>query len=401
MSKKVSGSMKIIFFHIMRENFSGAQKNIYRLLINLDRKEVTPVLIGQSQCPLTKLTSEISIDTRIIPFPKELEIFDGNLLKFNFIKTFKFFKGIWKYNQDLIEDFKQIEPEIVWCDNIRTLITIYIATRKVKAKIIWNIWSEPEGKIAWIVHRVGLLLADKINTEYEGQGKKIFGKIANLSSFKEKIIPIYTGVSDFEKITGSDIRKELALPSEAILIIMASSILQDKGQIDLIKSFEMLLKESKKVFLLIAGSSVKSSPKSIKYEKKILNYVKENNLNDSIHFIGWRSDIRNVLSKSDIYVSTSYSESLPDAVREAMLVSLPVVVTNVGGTGELVDLDENGFLFEPGDQKSLTKYLKRLVDNPSKRKEMGLKSKAIIENKYSTKLYARNFENMLKKTIDY
>ena len=72
MNKKIPDSTKIIFFHIMRENFSGAQKNIYRLLINLNRKKVVPVLIGQSQCPLTDLASEINIETRIVPFPKEL-----------------------------------------------------------------------------------------------------------------------------------------------------------------------------------------------------------------------------------------------------------------------------------------------------------------------------------------
>ena len=326
-------------------------------------------------------------------------MFDGNLLKFNILRTSKFFKGVWKYNQKLIKEFKTIKPEIIWCDNIRTLITIYIASRKVKAKIIWNIWSEPEGKIAWIVHRLGLLLADKINTEYSGQGKKIFGKIADLSSLKEKIIPIYTGVSDFEEITGSDIRQELSLSPDAILIIMASSLLPGKGQIDLIKSMQILIKESKKVFLIIAGTAVESSPESMKYEKKIVNYVKENNMKDAVHFIGWRSDIRDVFSKSDIYVSTSYSESFPDAVREAMLACLPVVVTNVGGTSELVDLEENGFLFEPGDQKTLTNYLRRLINNPYERKEMGLKSRDIIDRKFSTKLYARNFENMLKKTI--
>ena len=127
---------KIVFFHIMRENFSGAQKNIYRLLINLNRKKVSPVLIGQSQCPLTELASEINIETRIVPFPKELEIFDGNLLKFNLVRIFKFFKGIWKYNQDLIKDFNQIEPEIVWCDNIRTLITIYISLTTISCNVL-------------------------------------------------------------------------------------------------------------------------------------------------------------------------------------------------------------------------------------------------------------------------
>ena len=93
MSNKISGSTKVIFFHIMRENFSGAQKNIYRLLINLNRQEISPVLIGQRESPLTKLATTNSIDTRIIPYPKELEMFDGNLLKFNILRTFKFFRA--------------------------------------------------------------------------------------------------------------------------------------------------------------------------------------------------------------------------------------------------------------------------------------------------------------------
>ena len=73
-----------------------------------------------------------------------------------------------------------------------------------------------------------------------------------------------------------------------------------------------------------------------------------NNLNNLVHFIGWRSDIRDLYQQSDIYISTSYSESFPDAVREAMLFGKPVVVTNVGGTSELVKVGVSGFLFEPG-----------------------------------------------------
>ena len=103
---------------------------------------------------------------------------------------------------------------------------------------------------------------------------------------------------------------------------------------------------------------------------------------------------------SDIYVSTSYSESFPDAVREAMLESLPVIVTNVGGTRELVDEEENGYLFQPGDIINLTKSLKKLIFDPELRKKMGLKSRKIIDDRFSTKAYARNFEDMLKKTIN-
>ena len=67
----------------MRENFSGAQKNIYRLLINLDKDSIFPILIGQSDCPLSELAAKEGITTRIIPFPKGLEVFDGDILKLN------------------------------------------------------------------------------------------------------------------------------------------------------------------------------------------------------------------------------------------------------------------------------------------------------------------------------
>ena len=80
---------KIIFFHIMRENFSGAQKNIYRLLLNIDKEAVHPVLIVQMNSPLTDLTSKFGIETRIVSFPSELEVFDGKILKFNIVRTIK------------------------------------------------------------------------------------------------------------------------------------------------------------------------------------------------------------------------------------------------------------------------------------------------------------------------
>lgn len=384
----------------MRENFSGAQKNLYRLLINLDTNKIDPILLGQGKSPLINLVSKKEIETMIVPFPEELEIYDQKILKFNPLTILRFIKGIYIYNKKLIQHCKDTNPEIIWCDNIRTLITIYMACRYMKVKIIWNVWSEPSGKVAWTLHRLGLILADVINLEYKNQGSKIFGNLANYSLFTRKIIPLYTGVSDFEEITGSDIRKELSLQEDDVLIVMASNIVSGKGQIDLIKSMEIMLGTLSNIHLLIAGRAVQSSPDSMQYYNEISNYVLKNNLDKNVHFIGWRSDVRDVLAKSDIYVSSSYSESLPDAVRDAMLASLPLVVSDVGGTSELVDIGENGYLFKPGDVVNLTKFLQELILDLDLREKMGLKSRKIIDDRFSTKAYARNFEDMLRSTIN-
>ena len=96
----------------------------------------------------------------------------------------------------------------------------------------------------------------------------------------------------------------------------------------------------------------------------------------------------------DIYVSSSYSESLPDAIRDAMLAGLPLVVSNVGGTKDLVVERKNGFLFEPGDIGKFVELVKELISDSHKRKRMGENSKKIIESKFSTKSYAKKFEKM-------
>ena len=394
-SKNKKRPLKVIFFHIMKENFSGAQKNIFRLLINLDKNSIDPVLVGQMDTELTALCRKENITVNIVPFPSGLEVYDGGLLKFKIKTLYKLMISIFLYNKALYKNFQHNKPDIVWADNIRTFFTVFVACKLKRVKIIWNIWSEPKGKVAWVVHRLGLLLADEINLEYSNQGLKLFGSLSQRKLFKEKITPLYTGVSDFEMMQGTRIRKELSLGSDSLIVIMASNIVAGKGQLDLITCMVEIKKEFLDVHLLICGTPVESNLASVNYFETLKAFVADHHLEDSVHFLGWRSDIRDLYQQGNLYVSTSYSESFPDAVREAMLASLPVIVTDVGGTNELVQEGGNGYLFEPGDLNYLTNRIILLLKNAELRERMGKKSELIIETKFSTQVYARDFENMV------
>jgi len=391
--------MKILFFHIMKENFSGAQKNIFRLLLNLDRDIVEPVLIGQTESPLTFLCKQNQIPVDIVDFPPGLKVYDGGLLRFRIRTLLNFAKSLYFYNKTLIKNFDFHKPDAVWADNIRTFFTVFVACKLSGVKIIWNIWSEPKGIVSWFLHRLGLFLADKINVEYSKQPPKLFGYLVNVRKLQKKIVPLYTGVSDFESIQGIDIRKELSIPEDALLLIMASNIIAGKGQLDLVKSSENILKGNPNIYLLICGSPVESNHASGMYYEEIQTYIEENELEDSIFLLGWRSDIRDLYQQSNVYISTSYSESFPDSVREAMLASLPVIVTDVGGTNELVEEGMNGYLFKPGDIETLTNYMMNLIKDKNLRISMGKRSKSIIEDKFSTKAYAKDFEEMAANLI--
>jgi glycosyltransferase involved in cell wall biosynthesis len=153
------------------------------------------------------------------------------------------------------------------------------------------------------------------------------------------------------------------------------------------------------VHLLLAGRPPDTHSDSVVYDARLRKYALETALSRNVHFLGWRSDVPDLLQASDIYVSTSYGEALADALREAMAAGKSMVVTDVGGTSELVANGRCGFLFEPGDVQALVKYLTELIRDSKLRAAMGLEGKRIIESNFSTEAYARKFEDMVSAVI--
>jgi len=388
--------MKIALFHIMGSNFTGAAKTIFRLLCRVDLSKVQPILVGQTENELTERTRSLGIPVSIVKYPAALDVYGKRLLR---IRPRDFVAVLWgfcTYNATLMGFLKETRPEVVWADNIRTFVFVYPASKLSGCKIIWNIWSEPEGKVAWCLHRAGLLLADLITLEYTTQSQKLFGRWGQVPFLRRKITTVYTGVTDFTVRSGSNIRDELRLSSKDLVVIMASNISAAKGQLDLLMAMETLVDKFPDMHLLVAGTPSTTDPDTKVYDSKLKRYTAEKGLTNNVHFLGWRSDIPDLLSASDIYVSTSYTESFPDAVREAMLFGIPVIATNVGGTSELVSESKSGFLFEPGDLKSLVLHLTSLVENPQLRTTMGIEGKRIIGVKFSTAVFALEFEEMVR-----
>ena len=76
-----------------------------------------------------------------------------------------------------------------------------------------------------------------------------------------------------------------------------------------------------------------------------------------------------------LFVLPSYNEGMSNTVLEAMASGLPVVVTDVGGSGELVD--ENGVVVPVGDVEALRDAIVSFRDDPAGRSAMGVRSREI------------------------
>jgi glycosyltransferase involved in cell wall biosynthesis len=98
-----------------------------------------------------------------------------------------------------------------------------------------------------------------------------------------------------------------------------------------------------------------------------------------VHFMGAQENVSDYLHGIDIGVLCSDREGLPNAVLEYMACGLPVVVTSVGGTCELVD-ETNGLCVPAGDYLALGDALTRLVSSAPLRAMLGKKSLDKVRN---------------------
>ena len=101
-----------------------------------------------------------------------------------------------------------------------------------------------------------------------------------------------------------------------------------------------------------------------------------NGVSDHIIFAGYRSDVRNILREA-ISICHSQYEALGISILEAMACSLPVITTDVGGTGEIVnDESKCGIRIQFGDIDGMANAMWLLFENSLLRKntaEMALK----------------------------
>jgi len=111
-----------------------------------------------------------------------------------------------------------------------------------------------------------------------------------------------------------------------------------------------------------------------------------------VRFTGLRKDVEDILSKSDIFVLASYSEGLSNALMEAMSAGCACIASDVGGNRYLIENGVSGFLFPAGDREALASHIRRLLDDPVKRKQLGERARMRIEQMFSWEKVGKQYD---------
>lgn len=178
-----------------------------------------------------------------------------------------------------------------------------------------------------------------------------------------------------------NLRDELGISSETVVIISVAALAPHKSHNDLIKAAHLVVAEHPDVKFLIAGDGELKDA----IEKNIISL----NLQNSVILLGFIKDIAQVYRTGTIFAMTSREEGLGTSILDAMYFGLPIVATSAGGIPEIVRDEVNGLIVPVGDYMHMAEKLNYLIEHPVLRAKMGARSREILEDNRIEKTIAR------------
>jgi len=179
---------------------------------------------------------------------------------------------------------------------------------------------------------------------------------------------------------------ELELSSDDFIFLFVGRVSKDKGIEELVSAFKKLNSSDSFSKLIIVGPLEKSSNISE-------NILREIHTNRNIISLGFRSDVREIMSISDTLVLPGYREGFPNVILQAGAMELPVIVTDVNGVFESVT-SHTGIIIE---KRSIDSLLKAMLEIRNNRNLFsGKNCRKVILSRFSQKKFYPELLNYYK-----
>lgn len=168
-------------------------------------------------------------------------------------------------------------------------------------------------------------------------------------------------------------------------------IVSNKGFDRMLRIQKCLIEEGYKIHLLILGNG--------RQQKELKKWCDENNISDTVSFLGYQTNPYKYISKCNLYVCASHSEGFSTATTEALILGVPVCTVEVSGMKEMLgENNEFGFVVE-NNEEELYLGIKKMIDTPEIL--MHYKKMAEIRGKdYSTQKTVDAVQNMLIQLME-
>jgi glycosyltransferase involved in cell wall biosynthesis len=224
---------------------------------------------------------------------------------------------------------------------------------------------------AWLIKRFDLLTVqcEKAQTESKAWG------------FREEEVRVLPSGYEIQASAKLSTEKREAArlergakPGEVVVCNIAR-LYPEKGQVRMLHMWKRIVATHPQARLWIYGVGP--------LEEELLALWRELELQDSVKFMGFASDLMMELQLCEMQWHPSYNEGIPIAICAGMAAGLPIVATAVGGIPEVIKDERSGLLVDRDDEAAIQESTERLIADADLRKRLGTEARRFVVEEYS------------------
>ncbi len=380
--------VKILFVHSSSEMY-GSDRCLYEIVKGIDKKQFVPVVVLPFEGVLAEKLKALGIDVYIT---------DPWVLR----------KGVF-HSPRLILYLLKIPVSII------RLIRII---RKEQISVVYSNTSVILGSplSAFITRRQHIFHIRELYDNYPTLSpfyslflclfsRKIIAISKAAAAFVQKncsgkATVVYDGIA-LERFTGTTVKTPVELSEwkqkKRIIIANIGRVSQIKGQELFIDAAHECIKYNDNLRFLIIGDVFKGNEQ---FMQQLHYRVNSYNMQEMITFTGFRNDVDDFMTSSDIIViSTVITEGLGQVVMEGMAAGKVVIAPNKGGPVELIENGIDGILYISGNSGALVQALLRAAGDPVLRKSIGEKARYKAEKKFGIQGNIHALEQIIREAV--
>lgn len=173
-------------------------------------------------------------------------------------------------------------------------------------------------------------------------------------------------------------------------VLLVGSLISRKGQETAIRAMKGVVKTIPHARLRLVGDGPNSA--------QLMALVRDLDLTQNVEFCGMlsRDDFLRALTTCNVFCHTSVSEAYSHVILEAISAGRPIVCTNIPGSRDMVEEAINGFMFKPGDYRTLGDRLIEILSNTDLAFKMGMASSR-HSKKYDWTVSAKKYFDLYRE----
>jgi glycosyltransferase involved in cell wall biosynthesis len=180
-------------------------------------------------------------------------------------------------------------------------------------------------------------------------------------------------------------RRRLGILQSAKVVLMIARFAQNKRHDLLLQAVLRVKPLVPELYVVLKGDLFRDSDA---YDRAI-NFIRTYEMAPWVRILPFVDDIRELHSAADALVLCSDREALGRCVVEAMSMEVPVIVTDSGGTHEIVKHGETGFVVPSNDAAALAVQIMDVLSNPESSRDVAIAGRHYIQTNLDARIAAK------------